>query len=141
MNRSPPSVNGSMRSGGSSMELNEICDTAHDYAKRQGFYEQMSLGEKLMLIVSEVSEAMEAMRTRQILGRHGVEPYIIKRLLEVPPERVDFEKFKGSFAEELADIIIRVCDLAGYYKIDLDWFVRAKMAYNETRPYKHGKAF
>lgn len=40
--------------------------------------------------------------------------------------------------EELADIVIRVCDLAQELGIDLGEAVVAKMAYNKTRPHKHG---
>jgi NTP pyrophosphatase (non-canonical NTP hydrolase) len=43
--------------------------------------------------------------------------------------------------EEIADAIIRLCDIAGIYGIDLDWHVKAKMAYNETRPRLHGKSY
>lgn len=42
-------------------------------------------------------------------------------------------------AEELADIIIRVCDLAGYLDINLGRAVYQKMKINESRPRKHGK--
>lgn len=39
---------------------------------------------------------------------------------------------------ELADIVIRVADICGYYGIDLDAAITQKMAYNRTRPYRHG---
>lgn len=39
---------------------------------------------------------------------------------------------------ELADIIIRVGDAAEQYGIDLNQEVILKMAYNSTRPFKHG---
>jgi hypothetical protein len=43
--------------------LNELRDRAFAYAKKQGFHERpMNLGERLMLVVSELSEAMEADR-------------------------------------------------------------------------------
>jgi NTP pyrophosphatase (non-canonical NTP hydrolase) len=66
-------------------------------------------------------------------------------LLDRNPEfypQYDYETFiRGRVEEELADAIIRICDIAGIYEIDLDWHVKAKMAYNETRPYKHGKKY
>lgn len=43
-------------------------------------------------------------------------------------------------AEELADIVIRVMDLAKAMKIDLADAIVQKHQYNKTRPYKHGKA-
>ena len=42
-------------------------------------------------------------------------------------------------AEELADIVIRVADLAGFIDVDLNDAVRKKMTVNRDRPYKHGK--
>ena len=39
---------------------------------------------------------------------------------------------------ELADIVIRVLDLAEYYGIDMGEAIAQKHAYNLTRPYKHG---
>ena len=39
---------------------------------------------------------------------------------------------------ELADIIIRVLDICAYHKIDIAHAISDKMAYNETRPYRHG---
>lgn len=40
---------------------------------------------------------------------------------------------------ELADVLIRVLDLMNYLEIDIDYNVEVKMAFNATRPYKHGK--
>jgi hypothetical protein len=48
---------------------------------------------------------------------------------------------KDSVECELADAILRICGIAGVYGIDLEWHVAAKMAYNETRPYLHGKKY
>jgi NTP pyrophosphatase (non-canonical NTP hydrolase) len=69
---------------------------------------------KLMLIVGEVAEAEDALRHKK------------------PIEE---------FAEELADVMIRVADLAMKLNIDLTEAIQKKQTYNETRPYKHGKAF
>lgn len=43
------------------------------------------------------------------------------------------------FTEELADIIILCLSVAGHLGIDIDAAVRRKIAYNKTRPWKHGK--
>lgn len=64
----------------------------------------------LALIHSEVSEALEAYRMGDRLG----------------------------FAEELADTLIRVLDLAHGLGIDLGREVVEKLATNRTRGYRHG---
>ena len=42
------------------------------------------------------------------------------------------------FGSELADVIIRACDTAGALCIDLEAELRAKLAFNRTRDYRHG---
>jgi NTP pyrophosphatase (non-canonical NTP hydrolase) len=68
---------------------------------------------KLLLVTTEIAEAVEELR------RGKEEP----------------------LREEMADIIIRTADLAGFLEIDLEKEISKKMAKNKTRSYKHGKAF
>lgn len=71
------------------------------------------VAEKLALIHSEVSEAMEGHR---------------KGLMDDKlPDRPMIEV-------ELADAVIRICDLAGALGLDLGGAIAAKLAYNLTRP-------
>ena len=114
------------------MEINKLCIVAHENAVNHGFWdswekinkipdfngeydaiEQDHTSKLLMLIVGEVSEAMEALRKN------------------------DDDNFK----EELADVVIRVFDLCGGLNIDLETEITKKMEKNVNRPYKHGKAF
>jgi NTP pyrophosphatase (non-canonical NTP hydrolase) len=122
--------------------LNELRDEAFAYAEKQGFHERpMNLGERLMLVVSELSEALEADRN----GKHCTGNCLISSGTRLPIEVMSKEFYeahiKGTVEEELADAIIRIAGIAGIYRIDLDWHVAAKMAYNNTRPYKHGKNY
>jgi NTP pyrophosphatase (non-canonical NTP hydrolase) len=98
------------------MKINDLVIESHDRARRKGFYEvEPSIPERLCLIHSEVSEALEASQ----LNANG------------KPE---------GLPSELADIIIRVADMAGWMGIDLEHELRMKGDYNETRPQKHGRA-
>lgn len=72
-----------------------------------------TVSNKLMLIVSEIAEAMEADR---------------KNLMdEKLPHRKGLEV-------ELADAVIRIGDLAGALGLDLGGAIKEKMEYNAVRP-------
>ena len=71
------------------------------------------VGEKLMLIVSEVSEAMEGHRKGLVDDKLPHRP-----MVEV----------------ELADAVIRIADLAGALGLDLGGAIAEKMEYNRNRP-------
>ena len=120
------------------MSLNELRDRAFKIAEDHGFHENWDFARALMLTVSELAEALEADRNKRwgylINGEPVSQVYT--------PENVDYaECVKGTVQEEIADAIIRICDLAGVYGIDLDWHIKAKIIYNEKRPYKHGKKY
>jgi len=110
-------------------QINELVKECHRNAKEKGFWEDIEALDKdfndalytnaittrLALIQSEVSEAVESLRESNI----------------------------DNFFEELADICIRVFDLAGHFEEDLDLEdeILVKMLKNKKRPYKHGKKF
>ena len=125
------------------MTLNKLRDEAFDIAEKSGFHEQINFGEKIALVHSELSEALEADRkgawSKEVA--HPLDVWDGKEPLK-GHIKAKYENYvRGSVEEELADAIIRIFDIAGIYKIDLDWHVTAKMAYNKTRPKKHGKKY
>jgi NTP pyrophosphatase (non-canonical NTP hydrolase) len=134
--------------GTSKMALNNLRDEIWEYADKQGFHERpFNLGESLMLIVSELSEAIEADRKGKWTGR-DTEILDGRNLLSQVPEignvitkEIYQHYVKGTVEDEIADAIMRLCALAGSLKIDIEWHVRMKMSYNETRAYKHGKNY
>jgi len=110
--------------------LNELGKRAHFSARDKGFYDRETLesevdgkhlripnpslaAEKLCLLHSEISEALDALRKGD----------------------------KKHHDEELADIQIRLVDYAHWSRCDLDDEVEKKMEKNSTRPHLHGKAF
>ena len=94
------------------LNLREWTEMCHRIAVEKGFWEkERNIGEALMLIVTELAEAMEAHRHQ------------------------DDENFK----EELADAFIRLLDLCGGLKIDIEDEILKKSLKNKNRPYKHGK--
>ena len=112
--------------------LNDLRDKAFETAEKHGFHENWDFVKALMLTVGELSEAMEADRK---------DNWCPLTAMLMTPEAVDYKNVKGTVEEEIADAIIRLLDIAGVYSIDLDWHVKAKMTYNETREYKHGKKY
>jgi NTP pyrophosphatase (non-canonical NTP hydrolase) len=88
--------------------------------------ERLLAEEKLMLIVTEASEAMEEIRD----GHEFTSVYY--EVHGVPTTK------PLGFPIELADIVIRVFDLARACDVDLGAAVRRKMEFNRTRPHRHG---
>lgn len=104
--------------------VNTLADGAHQTSRAKGFYDgDINIGEKIALIHEEVSEALSAIR--------AADP-------DAPDKHVPQY---SNFAAELADVVIRVLDLAAYKNIPLGDVIVAKMIYNAGRPHKHGKAF
>ena len=122
--------------------LNELALEIHNNARAHGFHErEINVGEKLMLIVSELAEALEIDRKETKI----IQPFDFEKV-EVWNDPIkfkrQFEKYiKDSFGDELADAIIRILDLAAAKNINIAKHVKLKMKYNSLREYKHGKNY
>lgn len=114
--------------------LRDLQTAVYASAKEKGWWPEIepegnrkyvpNIPEKLALVHSEISEALEAFREVQF---------------ESDLRRVGFEGLKPvGFATELADAVIRILDLCAYLDIDLGAVILEKMAYNRTRPHRHG---
>lgn len=118
--------------------IQELSQKINDNATAKGFWENgIDVPEKLMLIVSEISEAMEADRKSRFVGDG---PRMHEREFESPDQFIEWfaANVKDTFEDELADAAIRIFDLAFQMKIDLDYHILAKMKYNKNRPFMHG---
>lgn len=122
--------------------LNELAKQFHEKAKAKGFWDEpRETGTLLMLMVSELSEALEADRKNKHADLSAFD--YRKEDRECPEHfQQDFQELiKDSFEDEIADVFIRLLDFIGQRNIDIERHIELKMEYNLTRAYKHGKAY
>jgi NTP pyrophosphatase (non-canonical NTP hydrolase) len=127
--------------------LNGLRDEAYENAKVHGFHDvKRTVGDALMLITTEASEAYEAFR-------EGCKPAEMRYECRHPKGDCgedgsprcwpddgsgDCSHKPVGVPSEIADIIIRCFDFAGEHGIDIGRAVIEKMAHNKSRSFKHG---
>jgi NTP pyrophosphatase (non-canonical NTP hydrolase) len=117
--------------------FNELAKEIHEGNAARGFWEdERKLTEVVMLTVCELAEAIEADRA----GKWCTETDILQYKNISTPERFK-ENIKDTVQDEIADAIIRLLDFSHKFNIDLDFHIKAKLQYNASRPYKHGKSY
>lgn len=140
--------------------ITELVTRSHSLSRSKGWYDEQTLptgdlathriniGEKLALVHSEISEALETWRSHGVLRRcpdcNGTgkcpkgsgeacwscnDGFQANWLENGKPEGFDVE---------LADAVIRIADLCGAFGINLAAAIELKHAYNQTRPHRHG---
>ena len=123
--------------------FSELQQQAHNAAKVKGFWDkERNVGESLMLVTSELGEAIDAHQKGNFLDHS-------KTSLKILVNNINEESFckrfkaevKDTFEDELADAVIRLFDLAGGMQIDLERHIIAKMRFNQSRPRLHGKRY
>ena len=134
--------------------LNELSSKIYNANKEKGFYDEpREIGTVLMLVVSELSEALEADRKDKRSYLNGFEAMLKNAKLSINnfdvkdiyncgwvKDRFE-ETIKDTFEDEIADAMIRLLDLCGHLNIDIEKHIDLKLRYNETRPYKHDKKY
>lgn len=142
------------------MKIKELIKNSYETSKSKGFHDindkliknikseedkkalnDLIITQKLMLISSEVVEAMESIRKNRYTKMSKSE--INTLLLEHDSKYVSlFEKtVKDTFEDEIADVFIRLGDLCGKFNIDINNHIKLKQRYNKTREKMHGKNF
>lgn len=98
------------------INLNEISVKAYENARAKGFYDrEQNIGERMMLVVSELGEALEAHRKRRTSNLE-----LFQKLQETQSFVSAFEEcVKDTIGDELADAVIRLCDFCGYKGITI----------------------
>lgn len=146
-----------------SKTIKEMTEYVHGIAKSHGFWEDtdnlmlslgantkvlqsLIIGQKIALIHSELSEALEADRKGIWANKEEYEigtGITFDDLVEdTNVQNTMFKKYiKDSVEDEIADAAIRIMDLCGYLGIDLEWHIEKKAEYNNSRPYKHDKKY
>ena len=130
--------------------LNALRNEAHRIASEKGFSTEQHPAVDIALMHSELSEALEVLRTDLGTGADwtkttysypGVKRLTDKAVVQNIATGEDVRGKPEGVPAELADTIIRILDFCGKHKIDIEAAVHEKMAYNESRPHKHGKQF
>lgn len=139
--------------------LNTLATEIFEANKAKGFWDrERPLTETTMLIITELAEAVEEERAGRpaVWYRDHIEAtvpvdaeYIVfdDDLLafhaddvELGPDQLKPLKPEGVDVE-LIDSLIRLLDLLGSRGTDVEGLLKQKLAYNASRPARHGKAY
>jgi len=127
------------------LALNDSCQQQHEDVLAKGF-DNFNIPTLLMLIVSELSEALEADRKKRHadIGRydnHEMDSSLFGRSRDECFKEAFELYIKDTFEDEIADAFLRLMDLCGAYGIDIERHIQLKAKYNKLRPPKHGKEY
>ena len=103
-------------------QWDKIAKQIYKNAVEHGFWKgEVNDGERMALIHAEISEALEALRDGN-------------------PSSNKIMEFTN-LEEELADAVIRIMDYAFGKDLDIAGAILAKLEYNKSREFMHGKSF
>ena len=94
------------------MNFNKLAKESHANAVKHGFWETKVSNEHcLMLVITEIAEMVEAHRVSRKANTAAYN--------DMPSKQIGFERFiKNTMEDEMADIVIRLADLAGTLGVD-----------------------
>lgn len=112
-------------------KFEELRDLMHDIAVIKGWWEPAkSVGEQIVMMHSELSEAIEEYRKPTSLKiNEKMNAVYVDYSHSAKPEGIPIE---------LADLLIRLLDTCAFYHIDLLDALLMKAQFNLTREHRHG---
>ena len=114
--------------------LRDMQEEATAWCHANGWYDEpVPFPLAVALLHSEVSEALEAWR------QWGTEDATMPVAHLDGTGNLDGPPKPEGVGSEFADLLIRLLDYAHRFGVDLEAEYRRKMAFNQTRPYRHGK--
>lgn len=131
------------------MTIAEVMDQCYKTALDKGWWEDHNhtnpdntdkiVAQKVLLIISEVTEAFEHLRYGHDLEDVFLDDGKTQGMIEpTSPYEPGVGGKPDGFAVELADAIVRIFDLCGRMNLPILEALAIKMAYNETRSHRHG---
>ncbi len=113
--------------------LDELAEEIAETSERKGFWdmeadELAQVVVKLALVHDEVSEALTV--HRDVYDDDQVDEVTGMTSMQ-----------EADFTEELADVVIRVLDIAGFLDLEIGTAIVSKIEKNKSRPHRHGKRY
>ena len=111
-------------------DIRELCKEAYENAVRHGFWdEEHDIRHYLMLVITELAEAVQAYRKGKFADREEYEKLVKER--GCTEDTAFLLSVKDTFEDEMADACIRLMDLTGDYEVFTDDFVFEDLAEQE----------
>lgn len=110
--------------------LNELAQKIHESNKLRGFdVSKDNIGQTLMLIVGEMSEALDAHQCGRFVPENSVECCLTTESIQILTDV--FERhIKNTFEDELADIVIRTLDFCAAFGVDVEHAYKRTCAFH-----------